>query len=258
MAERRMFSKIIIDSDAFLEMPLSTQALYFHLAMRADDDGFISNPVRIRNMIKASEDDLRLLVSKRYVVVFDSGVIVIRHWRVHNYIQRDRYKPTIYREEKSQLILCENKVYTECIQDVSKMDTQVSIGEDRLELDKDRLELGKDSIDYIPEDPAEKEEILKKLVNFYEQNIAPISSIVFEHIDGWLDDVDSDLIMFAIEEAAVRNKRSWKYIEAILKEKFAKGIKIGAEARREKEAYESEQGSGQDDTEGFGNIGTHI
>ncbi len=139
MAERRMFSKTIIDSDAFVEMPLSTQALYFHLSMRADDDGFVNKPRRIREDIGASEDDMKLLIAKRFVIAFESGVIVIKHWRIHNYIQKDRYKPTAYVKEKSMLKLEENKVYTECIHFVSKMDTQVRL---ELELGKDR-----DSID---------------------------------------------------------------------------------------------------------------
>lgn len=112
MAERRMFAKTIIDSDAFLEMPLSAQSLYFHLSMRADDDGFINNPKRIQRMIGASEDDLKLLVAKRFLLVFDSGVMVIKHWRLHNYIQKDRYKETVYQEEKALLQLKGNKVYS--------------------------------------------------------------------------------------------------------------------------------------------------
>lgn len=113
MAERRMFSKKIIDSDAFLDMPLSTQALYFHLSMRADDDGFVSNPKRIRTMVGASEDDLKLLIVKRFILTFDSGVVVIKHWRIHNYINPDRYNPTTYVEEKKTLQLDDKKAYTE-------------------------------------------------------------------------------------------------------------------------------------------------
>lgn len=107
-----MFSKTIIDSDAFLDMPLSTQTLYFHLSMRADDDGFINNPRKIQRMIGCGEDDLKLLIAKKFVIIFESGVIVIKHWRIHNYIQKDRYKETVYREEKSMLSLKENKAYT--------------------------------------------------------------------------------------------------------------------------------------------------
>jgi hypothetical protein len=141
-----MFAKTIIDSDAFLDMPLSTQSLYFHLSMRADDDGFINNPRKIQRMIGSSEDDLKLLLAKKFLIVFESGVVVIKHWKIHNYIQPDRYKETIYKDEKSQLLLKENKSYklmdTQCIQNGYSSDTQVRLGKDRLE-----IELGKDSIE---------------------------------------------------------------------------------------------------------------
>ena len=100
MAERRMFAKTIIDSDAFLDMPLSTQALYFHLSMRADDDGFINNPKKIQRMIGACDDDLKVLIVKRFIIPFESGIVVIKHWKIHNYIRNDRYKETVYQEEK--------------------------------------------------------------------------------------------------------------------------------------------------------------
>ena len=113
MAERRMFTKKIIDSDAFLDMPLSTQALYFHLNMRADDDGFINNPKKIQRMIGASEDDLKLLIAKRFVLAFETGVIVIKHWRMHNLIRKDRYTPTLYVEEMKSLTVKDIGSYTE-------------------------------------------------------------------------------------------------------------------------------------------------
>lgn len=149
MAERRMFAKTIIDSDAFLDMPLSTQALYFHLSMRADDEGFVNNPKKIARMIGADDDSLKLLIMKHFLIPFESGIVVIKHWRIHNYIQKDRAKPTAYQEERQTLTVKENGAYTqtdctvhgldtECIQDVSKMDTQDSIGKDRL--GKDRIE----------------------------------------------------------------------------------------------------------------------
>ena len=108
-----MFSKQIIDSDAFLDMPLSAQALYFHLSMRADDDGFVDNPKKIQRMVNASGDDLRLLIAKRYILTFESGVIVIKHWRIHNTLRADRYKETVYLEEKALLDIKKNKSYTE-------------------------------------------------------------------------------------------------------------------------------------------------
>lgn len=145
MAERRMFSKQIIDSDAFMDMPLSTQALYFHLSMRADDDGFVNNPKKIQRMVGASEDDAKLLIAKRFILTFDSGVIVIKHWRIHNYIQKDRYTPTTYTEEKAQLTVKEDKAYTECIQDVYSLDTQVSIELDKNSIDKEKNNIKKET-----------------------------------------------------------------------------------------------------------------
>jgi len=151
VAERRMFAKTIIDSDAFLDMPLSTQSLYFHLSMRADDDGFINNPKKIQRMVGCGDDDLKLLMAKRFILVFDSGVIVIKHWKIHNYIRNDRYKPTLYQEEKAELAEKNSKAYTfktEVIESEKhlgipddnrmgyQMDTQVRLGKDRLVKDK--------------------------------------------------------------------------------------------------------------------------
>lgn len=145
MAERRMFAKTIIDSDAFLDMPLTAQALYFHLSMRADDDGFVNNPKKIQRMIGCNDDDMKLLIVKLFVIPFESGVCVIKHWKVHNYIQKDRYKETSCIDERKCLSVQENGVYsimdTECIQDVSNTDTQVRLGKDSLELGKDKKDI---------------------------------------------------------------------------------------------------------------------
>lgn len=119
MAERRMFARTIIDSDAFLDMPISAQCLYFHLGMRADDDGFVNNPKKIMRMINARDDDMRILFVKSFIIGFESGVIVVTHWKIHNYIQKDRYKPTNFCQEKALLYVTENNVYsldTKCIQ----------------------------------------------------------------------------------------------------------------------------------------------
>lgn len=113
MAQRRMFSLKIIETDAFMGMPLSAQALYFHLGMRADDDGFVSNARTIQRLVGASDDDFRILLMKRFILAFDSGVVVIKHWRINNYVRGDRYTPTLYQEEKSQLYVKKNGVYTD-------------------------------------------------------------------------------------------------------------------------------------------------
>ena len=112
MAQKRMFTMKIVDSDAFLDMPLSTQCLYFHLNMRADDDGFIGNTKRIMRMIGASEDDLKILLAKRFIIMFEDNVVVIKHWWLHNTLIKDRYHETTYTDEKAQLFIKENKAYT--------------------------------------------------------------------------------------------------------------------------------------------------
>ena len=145
MAERRMFAKTIVTSDAFLDMPASTRCLYFLLGMVADDDGFVNNPKSIMRQAGATTDDMNLLIAKRFILTFQSGVVVIKHWCIHNTIQKDRYKETKYLEEKSTLMLDGNKAYTEvasevypeCIQGVSNADTQVRLG--KVSEGKDRL-----------------------------------------------------------------------------------------------------------------------
>ena len=152
MAERRMFAKTIIDSDSFLDMPISAQLLYFHLSMRADDDGFINKPKSIMRMIGATQGDAEMLVQKKFVIPFESGVVVIKHWKIHNYIAKDRYTETKYKEEMNTLMLDENKAYTQtlpepytvCIHDVYELETQDREGKDRIGQER----LGKESIDY--------------------------------------------------------------------------------------------------------------
>ena len=142
-----MFAKTIIDSDAFLDMPLSTQALYFHLSMRADDEGFVNNPKKIQRMIGAADDDAKMLIAKNFVIPFESGVVVIKHWKIHNYIRHDRLNETAYTEERSQLVLKDNGAYSKVCQssDGQLPDTcqsDDSIGKDRL----GKVSIGKDSV----------------------------------------------------------------------------------------------------------------
>ena len=111
MADKRMFSLKIVDSDLFLEMPLSSQCLYFHLSMRADDDGFVNNPKKIIKIIGANEDDLKILIAKGFVIVFEQGIIVITHWKINNFIRKDRYKPTLYENEVQSLSQTKNGMY---------------------------------------------------------------------------------------------------------------------------------------------------
>lgn len=165
MAERRMMSKSIIKSDTFLDMPATTQNLYFHMLLDADDDGFINAPKSIMRMIGAKDDDMKVLAAKQFVIPFESGVVVIKDWKIHNYIQNDRYKPSTL-PERDLLNIQKDKTYT-LKSDVSRMDTEciqtVSIGKDRIgkdRLGKDRI--GKVSIDtlcHVSHDDMDKSHI---------------------------------------------------------------------------------------------------
>mgnify|MGYP000286214162 FL=1 len=151
MAERRMFAKTIIDSDAFLDMPVTARLLYYDLGMRADDDGFINSPKKIMRITGASSDDMNILIMRKFIIPFDSGVVVIKHWRIHNYIRKDTYVETKYKDEKEQLMLDENNAYTAKkmqllqLRDeyVDESSTQVRLGKDSIGKDS----IGKDSIE---------------------------------------------------------------------------------------------------------------
>lgn len=215
MAERRMFAKSIIDSDMFLDMPLSTQALYFHLSMRADDEGFINNPKRIMRTVGCNEDDMRLLITKQYIIPFDSGIVVIKHWRIHNYIQSDRKKSTTFIDEMEQLQVEKNKTYslkdtahatpciqssepldTECIQNGYKMDTQDSIGKYRL--DKDSIY----NTSYSAE-PESSTAMKKPFITF-----PCIKGESFDVTDEYLEQLKGYYPGLDVEQQ-IRNMRSW-------------------------------------------------
>lgn len=150
MAKKRMFNTQIIDSDSFLDLPLSTQALYFHLNMRADDDGFINNAKMIQRMINCSDDDLKLLIAKNFIIPFDSGVVVVKHWLIHNTIQKDRYKPTVYSDEFALLDIKDNKSYTLCIQNGNILETQTRL--DKTRLDKNVVRSSNDLMELLSAD----------------------------------------------------------------------------------------------------------
>lgn len=164
MAERRMFAKSIVLSDAFLDLPMSARCLYFTLGMLADDDGFVGSPKAIMRQIGASEDDIRILILKKFVLDLDEGIIVIKHWRINNYLRSDRYKETTYADEKKLLEIEENGSYR--ISDARYTNGIPSIGKDSI---------GKNSKDYLyipevdPEEDPEKEsksELYKRIINY--------------------------------------------------------------------------------------------
>lgn len=226
-----MFAKTIIDSDIFLDMPLSTQCLYFHLSMRADDDGFINNPKKIQRMVGSSDDDLKLLIAKNFIIPFESGVVVIKHWKIHNYIRTDRYKETLYTEEKSQLNIGNNKEYilgipkvdnmdTKCIQDVSNPDTQVRLGKDRI---------GKYSIPTEEKDVSKSvdnstNENLSSMSKLYQENIGMINGIVAEWITEISEKIDVELFKEALVICTDKGKLHFNFLKGITNNWLQKNI----------------------------------
>ena len=146
MADKRMFSLKIVDSDLFLDMPLSSQCLYFHLSMRADDDGFVNNPKKIIKIIGANEDDLKILIAKGFVIVFEQGIIVITHWKINNFIRKDRYKPTLYENEVQSLSQTKNGMYVKEV-GCHLVDRRLTSGQpsiDKGRLDKVSIDKGRE------------------------------------------------------------------------------------------------------------------
>jgi hypothetical protein len=188
MAERRMFAKSIVLSDAFLDMPMSARCLYFTLGMLADDDGFIGNPKSIMRQCGSSQDDMVMLLQKRFILAFDSGVIVIKHWRMNNYLQNDRHKSTTYLEELETLQIDnkgaytekEKAMYTECIQNVYT-------GKDSIDKDSiDKVSIGKDicmakSKRFVPPTVEEIKEYCLERNN----NVDPQRFYDFYEAKGW-------------------------------------------------------------------------
>jgi hypothetical protein len=171
-----MFTQKIVDSDAFLDMPLSTQALYFHLNMRADDDGFINNPKKIQRMIGCCDDDLKLLIAKRFIIAFETGVVVIKHWRMHNLLRKDRYNPTQYQEEMTRLMLKDNGSYTESLPILDNMATTWQPNDNQMATQDS---IGKDSIDKYSkeEDRKEKKETFVSLIESYTTDPQLVSAL---------------------------------------------------------------------------------
>ena len=219
MSERRMFAKTIIDSDSFMDMPLSTQALYFHLSMRADDDGFINNPKKIQRMVGCGEDDLKLLIAKRFIIPFESGIVVIKHWKIHNYIRNDRYKPTVYVEEKSMLETKDNNGYTlknnVGIPNGYQMETQVRLGKDSI---------GKDNNKYIDEiEPPVINESIEDFTNSYEEEREKVPQKEKENYSEIVKEVVEYLNLKTGKNFRPNNKETIKHIKARINDNFTLG-----------------------------------
>lgn len=224
-----MFSRKITETDHFLEMPLSSQALYFHLNMGADDEGFIDKAKTIQRTIGASDDDMRLLIAKGFLIPFESGVVVIRHWRIHNYIQADRFQATIHQNEKEQLEFDKLKIASikpldQCIQNVSKMDTQVRLGEDRL-----------DKVNNLYSGEDEK----KSLSQIIKSTSVKINDRQIQQIQEYigLDNMTVDMIEYAVQLTEDAGAESFNYLNKILKSWKDKGLTSLDEAKQETSGF---------------------
>lgn len=272
MAERRMFAKTIIDSDLFLDMPPSTQMLYFHLAMRADDDGFINNPKRIQRMIGATDDDMRILLAKQFILSFDSGVIVIRHWKIHNYIRKDLYHPTEYQTERKRLVAANAHSPYEFADDedsavnvtdtlqvrnetvtypLQGRDDSVSLGKSKSRSKskpRDRVSINAAA---IARDTSSSEKCQEKNQDLYDDdrgevvktfcdNLQPFAgNLVLEQLNDAYNRYGKQWCLEAIKETAVNGGRSIQYVIKVLERWERDGFKS---ARKQKSVKESANG----------------
>ena len=244
MAQKRMFNNSVIGSDEFLEMPDSSQNLYFHLSMQADDDGFVDKWKSIMRMTGKKEDDLKILIAKSFVIPFDTGVLVIRHWRLNNYLQKDRYKETIYKDEKARLTIDESNVYnlyTDCIHSIDKNRIdKISIEKNSKEKEQEESESCGDG---FQEDESCKDGLLtgkdsckddfQKVSKFYEENINLLTPYASNLLEDFTDELGFELVIYAMQLAVEANVRTIRYIKAILNNWSKANIKTLAEAKKE-------------------------
>ena len=253
MAQRRMFSKKVTDTDLFLDMPLSAQALYFHLNMHADDDGFIGNINTIKRMVGASNDDEKLLIAKQLLIPFEnSGVVVIRDWRIHNYIRKDTYNQTMYTQELDRLGIDGNGRYN--VDDPSTasprfVDTgKVRIGKSKDRLGKDRLETDKE-IEPQNNQSSVVTQPKELLLNTLQDNGIFISpqSIAFDKIIAFHEDdgMEMAVITKAIEDASAAGKNNASYINGILTNKLSKNILTLEQYEKDERVWHSNQANRQ-------------
>jgi DnaD/phage-associated family protein len=222
-----MFAKTIIDSDAFLDMPMSARLLYYDLGMRADDDGFVNSPKKIQRVIGCSDDDIKLLIAKKFIIPFESGVVVVKHWKINNFIRSDRYNETKYKQEKSMLQLDENMAYRL----TSGIPNGNQLGDER----STQVSLGKVNLITIAD--------VKK---FYEDNgFGMLVISVLNDINSFLDDgVEPELIIQAMKDSIDNGVHKWVYTKKILSDCLINKV-ITLEQfqirQREKEANKTRQ-----------------
>ena len=261
MAQRRMFSKDITSSDLFVDMPASSQLLYFQLGMEADDEGFIGNAKMLSRAYGANNDDLKLLQAKGFIIIFESGVTVVRDWKINNQIRKDRFKPTIYQNEKSLLSVLPtgsyqlgNQMTTSWQPDDNQlgnqMATQYRIGKDS----KGKVRLGKESVvEKANNQPATN---IKNISDYFQQEIGILTPNQLEQLLDYLeiDGFEVDVIKRAIDKAANSAKRSFGYVNGILRGWKQNGIKTLTQVDEEQRKFQESKGLPKSSTEDLHNI----
>lgn len=236
MANRRMFALTVTDSGEFQSMPLSTQAIYFHLGMHADDDGFVGNPKQIMRMLGGSDDEIRLLVAKGFVIPFNSGVCVIRHWKVNNDLKKDRYHETIYDNEMKMLTTDRQKRYnhaassveTKCFQDVSELETEARLGKVR----QDQHSEGEDS----------DCQAQMAVIRYCQNAMIFLSDTHMGEIADFLNDgIGADMQKHAVDLTIENGKRAWNYTRTILARWRDEGIRTLEAAMNDRAAFKAKK-----------------
>lgn len=234
MANKRMFSIDVTETDSFLEMPLTAQALYFHLAMRGDDDGFVSNPRSIMRVTGCNENDLKTLAESGYIITFRSGVIVISDWKVNNYLRGDRYKPTTFQNELSMLTETANKRY---VLGSNSQRSTVGIPTGDQVTTQYRIEENRAVVDRVVTAAADSRtnSDLAEIVQHFQETIGVFPRSALDKLRRYQEIFPTEVICKAIDEAAENGVRKWRYVDGILKGWQTDGVRTlgDAEARRE-------------------------
>lgn len=268
MAHKRMFNIDLANNDNFIDLPAAAQALYFHLGLRADDDGFVGGIKQIVRGLGFKSEDIQPLIDAGYVIKFDSGVIAISDWRINNYIRKDRYTPTLYQKEFAMLQVIDdryilgdsirneyvqpsvnnqngnaepsdNQVTTACQPPDNQVTTQISLDQYRL----DKVSVDEDSVvkNKHPQQLIQTSD--QEVIRFVERELGILlSSVAIDKINAWLDEwPDREVIRMAVSEAVLNNKRSINYVDAILRDWRNKGIKTITQVEAAKAEYETKK-----------------
>lgn len=253
MAVKRMFSTSVTETDNFLELPLKSQALYFHLGMQGDDDGFVANPRAIIRSIGCTARDLKPLESAGYVISFPSRVLVITDWKANNNLRNDRYKPTAFQNELSQLRESTNKryiLYSSGIPNGNQLDTigipsdnQVTTQHSIAEHNRERS--SKKATAAAADSRSDSD--LAKIVQQYEQVIGGFPPSALDKLQSYRSSIPTDVICKAFDEAAESGHRSWKYVNGILKSWQADGVRTLGDVETRREARKkADEPAGED------------